>query len=150
MITWEEVDTAYNFEDYVLQHLRNSVPLKKGGFEAESYAGTCIKIKKDNRPDQQRSRYCVDIKGVYKRQKFVIDAKYYLSGRYISGDDLEKLVADKKNYGAKVGFFLMFGAKISEGMEDTAEENNIFCIWVRNDDENPTHWIEKFASKFSG
>ena len=149
-ITWEEVQTPKDFENYVLQHLQNSS--LKDYLNVEQCTGSCTYIPASSVPtdELQRLRFCVDIKGLYKGQKFVIDAKYYSSGRYISEKDVKKLVEDKKHYEAQVGFFLMFGASISKDMEGIAEDNNIFCIWVRNESGNSTHWIKDFASKFSG
>ena len=88
--------------------------------------------------------YCVDIKGTYNGKKFVLDAKFYTSGRYISKEDINKLGRDMGEYKAKVGFILTFGAHISKQKEADAIEKGMFIIHVYDEDD----WISTFVSKF--
>ena len=142
-ITWEDVKTPKDFENYILGHMRDSPTLKgllKDVGETTGGCDICLKTGCD--------RYCIDIKGTYKDKKIVIDAKFYTSGKYITKEDINKLERDKNEYGAEVGFLFTFGANISDDMKADANGRNMFIIPVRNDDENPTHWILTFASHF--
>ena len=141
-ITWEDVKTPKDFENYILYRMKVSQTLKDK-LDAEKTTGKCYECSVTG-----CIRYCVDIKGIYNDKNFVIDAKFYTSGGYISKKDIDKLKKDKDEYGAEVGFILTFGANISEEMEAYAKENKLFIIYVRNDDENPTHWILTFDSHF--
>ena len=140
-MTWDNVKTPKDFEEYILYHLMQS-RIKDDLRINEDTTGKCEPCF------DHRIRCCADIKGKYKDMPFVIDAKYYTSKRYISKDDIDKLEADMKNHEAVKGFILTFGGKISKEMMEAADKANIFIIHVRNNEENPTHWIDAFASKF--
>ena len=143
-ITWKDVWKSKEFEGYILGHMKASQIIKANlEFEGNGGTGSC-----DTCSFGGCTRYCVDMKGTYKGIKFVIDAKFYTSGKYITEEDIVKLERDKRLYGAEVGFILTFGAKISVEMEAYAEEGNIFIIHVRNGAGNPTRWISKFDSNF--
>ena len=140
-MTWDNVKTPKDFEEYILYRLNQS-SIKDDLNISGDTTGKCEPCS------DHRIRCCADIKGKYKDMPFVIDAKYYTSERYISKDDIDKLEADMKNHEAVKGFILTFGGKISEKKMEAADKASIFIIHVRNAEENSTHWIDTFASKF--
>ena len=139
-ITWKDVKTPKDFENYILYRMNASPTLKDSLPETTGSCEDCLLT--------DCTHYCVDIKGTYKGKIFVIDAKFYTSGGYISKKDIDKLERDMKEFHAEVGFILTFAAKISDKKEADANEQDMFIIHVRNENENATHWISEFASHF--
>ena len=139
---WKDVNSSKTFEEYILYRLKKS-PIE-GLDIGEFYTGNCAPCSDTD----HCIRWCADIKGTYNKHPFVIDAKYYESGRYISEDDISKLKRDMKNHRAQFGFLITFGGNISSEKEQSAGANNIFTIHVRNDEGNPKHWIKEFTEHF--
>lgn len=139
-ITWKDADTPKKFEEYIHQHLKASIS-KDITFDGTG-TGSCLPCSNGC------IRYCVDMKGTYQQQKFVIDAKFYQQGTFISKGDILKLERDKNEFEAAVGFLVTYAANVSSSMARYASAKKVLIISVRNQEGNPTHWIEDFISKF--
>jgi hypothetical protein len=114
----EEINSFKKLEEYVLQKLK-----KEEDFKFESIkTGT---KKKCN--TKKICYYYVDIEGKYKNKIFVIDTKYYLDTTSLTSKNVEKLINDKINAKASLGFFLFFNdPKISKKNITKLKDNNCY------------------------
>lgn len=141
--------TPRNFEDEVADILKEECEKLKLGWEVG--VRQCVRCNGEC-CCKRKVWACPDIalyswSGAKKKYKTIVDCKRYQSGGYISGEDVEKLIDDKKVAKAKLGVIVTSEGEISEANHKLLEQNNCRFVEV-GEYAKKKHWKHRLRTQF--